>query len=291
MAIRTSSRYSLRINPPPRDASFATIPRQQGMQGQVWSLGVSPYINDGWPPNWVLSLGTKPAWVSLTGFTVAGTPPTLNPDMDVTYEIVLILTHPSQPTIQVCAVVYLDVPDRIPDMAPVWSSIPAHTNEPGVPFSINLNNFVSGNPDPTITLETGTLGDYTLVNGVLAGTRPETDGTESFTFRATNSEGHAISGTLQVITETIMNRIYTGDGKIDNITVSGASKWRVGILSGGETFLGGHMTINSGSTFLKHPLAVNGNNVYADVTLVNPPSGSPYITSGSPDYWEYWVRE
>lgn len=71
--------------------------------------------------------------------------------------------------------------------APVWAELPTPEVPVGVEYELDLTDFVSGVPAPTISIETG--GDIAqFENNVLSFT-PTTAGEYVFTFRATNTEG------------------------------------------------------------------------------------------------------
>ncbi len=86
--------------------------------------------------------------------------------------------------------------------APVWSTLPQNaTVTLGTAYEIDLSTYVSGTPDPTITIfNTEVSGSlYTFDNGSLSFT-PIAAGTYSFTFTATNSAGSA-NATLTITAE------------------------------------------------------------------------------------------
>ena len=85
--------------------------------------------------------------------------------------------------------------------APEWISLPNQDRpstgvQSGTNFSINLDEYVAGNPAPTITVESGTVPSYLSLSGSrLEGFIPFNSSNTSFelTFRATNEHGHDIS--------------------------------------------------------------------------------------------------
>lgn len=190
---------SLRL---PTNGKISTIPPQSSTQGVADSLDISPYLTDGFPSGWTLSLhSSAPSWVSLSGTTISWTPPIVNPNAENTYSILLVYSHPTDSSVFECGYLRVHVPAR--NQAPVWNEIPEHSGLPGVAFSLNLNNFVTGIPTPSITRVSGTLGTYTLSNGILSGTRPtgiSNLGTQTFTFRATNVLGNPVSGNVNIAT-------------------------------------------------------------------------------------------
>ena len=198
-----------------RDASFNTIPTQYASFGDEWSFDISNYINDGIPRGWIISLTKEEQLIEnngdlvyyyatanaisfqLDGTTLSRTIPTppyasnirpVLPDDDALYSITIRLTHPMNSSIRVHAFLEIIVAPAIVNRIPKWKILPEHHGYTGSEFSINLNNFVEGRPDPTITLESGTLGSYDLINGIFSGTRPSSAGSESFRFQAINSE-------------------------------------------------------------------------------------------------------
>ena len=185
----------------PRDASFDTLPDLMGEEEVEGSVDLSEYINDGVPPFWELSISLPETTLASTQWELEGTVFTwtaIGLAADTNYVILLVLTHPTDSTVEVCAYLALHVTDVIPPSAPAWLTIPTHSGHTGTAFSINLNNFVTGHPDPTISRVSGT--GYTLSNGILSGTRPSTGQTENFTFRATNTEGSEVSGNVRIAT-------------------------------------------------------------------------------------------
>lgn len=188
------------------DASFDTFPTQTGAEGVQGSIDISPYINDGFPTGWTLSLDSASAqtWASLASDgTFTYTPP--DAVEDTTYEFVFILTHPTASSMEVRATLYIDVPS-VTNTQPSWNTVPDHLGAPGSTFSLNLNNFVNGDPDPAITLASGyTLpSGWTFVDGILSGTRGQVVNTETLRFVADNNVGAAAtSGDVNIGTRTV----------------------------------------------------------------------------------------
>ena len=89
--------------------------------------------------------------------------------------------------------------------APDWRNLPRHGTPAsgfivGQNISLNLDNYVAGNPAPVITMESGTLppgitfSDGT-VSGQITGVQ---NNTYDSTYRATNANGFEISGMLRI---------------------------------------------------------------------------------------------
>lgn len=79
--------------------------------------------------------------------------------------------------------------------APVWSELPTETISVGEDYVLNLADFVSGSPAPSITLETG--GDIAQIQDNVFSFTPTEAGSFDFTFSASNSVGSA-NATLTV---------------------------------------------------------------------------------------------
>lgn len=71
--------------------------------------------------------------------------------------------------------------------APVWAELPTPEVPVGVEYELDLTDFVSGVPAPTISIETG--GDIAQVENNVFRFTPTTAGEYVFTFKATNTEG------------------------------------------------------------------------------------------------------
>ncbi len=76
--------------------------------------------------------------------------------------------------------------------APVWTAFPATVVDVGTNCWVNIADYVSGSPAPTVTLVSSTAdsGDYEFEDGYLM-FAPPAGGTYTFTFTATNSVGSA----------------------------------------------------------------------------------------------------
>ena len=83
-----------------------------------------------------------------------------------------------------------EITAELTTMAPVWSMIDVGTWQTNMESTLNLNDFVSGNPTPVITLENPrNLEQGLMVNdGVISGT-PQNGRNRDLTFRAMNSAG------------------------------------------------------------------------------------------------------
>ena len=79
--------------------------------------------------------------------------------------------------------------------APVWRALPAQRLRPEATLSLNLNNYITGIPTPSIAFNgtpTGNAANATLLDGILTWVIPDTytaDEAQTFNFTATNSEG------------------------------------------------------------------------------------------------------
>ncbi len=95
-----------------------------------------------------------------------------------------------------------------PATAPVWSTLPTPIIFTGAEYELDLTAYVTGNPDPSITLSTSVSNSlYEYENGVLI-FQPTAAGTYTFSFTATNAEGSA-NATLTVTAESPEGTPYT----------------------------------------------------------------------------------
>ena len=91
-------------------------------------------------------------------------------------------------------------------VVPEWIFLPNQDTpstgvQSGTNFGINLDEYVAGNPAPTITVESGTVPSYLSLSGSrLEGFIPSSASNTTFelTFRATNEHGHDISEAYRV---------------------------------------------------------------------------------------------
>lgn len=79
----------------------------------------------------------------------------------------------------------------------VWVAIPDTNVSQGLAWTIDLNDYISGAPVITFTIDTGALpaGITLNSNGTFAGTVTNISGTGSVTYTATSPAGVAVSGT------------------------------------------------------------------------------------------------
>ena len=161
---------------------WGTIAEQTAQVNQLLNINLHDSLAGSPTPTIAIQSGTLPAGLSLSdNGTVSGRPTNVGrttvtfratntqgtDDIDVVFNIVSLNT------------------------APVWSLAAESTRnyEKDQLLNLNLNNFVVGNPTPTIAVQSGTLPNgVTLANGILSGT-PDTAGMSAVVFRATNSEG------------------------------------------------------------------------------------------------------
>lgn len=110
------------------------------------------------------------------------------PVMEGTFETTFVATN-SEGTAEVTVTFNIGAMIVIPNSAPEWTNPGIQSIPVSSAYTYNLNSIVSGNPRPTITIQSGALPQgITLSNGQLSGS-PNTQGQSTVVFRAENTEG------------------------------------------------------------------------------------------------------
>ena len=154
---------------------WATVPMQTFAYNTAVNFDLSSYVISTNP----ITASGLPSGLSISSDRIIGSSTATG-----TYTITLTATN-IYGTAQTTFVIEIGANITVP----VWSSISTLTFRTDQANSSNLNNFVSGIPTPTISVQSGTLqSGISLVNGVLSGT-PTDIVNRSITFRATNVGG------------------------------------------------------------------------------------------------------
>ena len=164
-------------------------------------------------------------------------------------------------------------------VAPTWSTLPTDaTVTVGQTYVLNLNNYVSGTPTPTISMTSA--ANASLTDGLFSFT-PTAAGEHSFTFTATNSEGSAnatLTVTVTLTAPTVPAGLALSEVTATSLTASWsavnyADSYEIDIVKGssfeasaGETVLTADFSSTTGWT-------LSGTGTY---------TGAGYYGAGSP---------
>ena len=145
---------------------------------------------------------TKPTWLTLSGTTLGGTPPSASYPSDTSLRIRLTATNSAGSTHQ-------DLTLWITRSAPATptGTIPNQTATVGQAFSLNLASHVSGVPNPSFSV-TGLSGTGLSLRGTRLRGTPSTShvGTHNITVTATNAKGFL----CQTFSFTVSSSLPTG---------------------------------------------------------------------------------
>lgn len=130
---------------------------------------------------------------------------------------------------------------KLPDVAPTWTSFPTTARIiTGANYELAVSDYVSGTPNPTITVSTSATG-YTLSNGTFTFTT-STAGEYAFTFTATNVAGSAnVTLTITVSNPAQVTYRYSNNGVLEAAT---------SIIQGQSIALATGENLNSEFTFV-----------------------------------------
>ncbi len=116
----------------------------------------------------------------------------------------------------------ISIAKAIPVSAPTWTDLPTPSINIGQDYSIDLKDYVSANPNPTITVATEVSSSiYEFEDGLFI-FQPKESGDYTFTFTAENTEG-AANATLTVSVNPVMNYAilpFSFDGGYSDISLS-----------------------------------------------------------------------
>lgn len=116
----------------------------------------------------------------------------------------------------------ISIAKAIPVSAPTWEELPTPVINEGQDFSIDLNDYVTANPKPTISISTEVSSSlYEFEDGLLM-FQPTEAGDYMFTFTAENSEG-SVNAILTVSVNPVMNYAilpFSFDGGYSDISLS-----------------------------------------------------------------------
>lgn len=197
-------RQQLPHTPPVWHGNQIPIPINSGASK---TINLSQYIQSANPsPTFTISNANDftdlDGTASITGNILSVTAPPITVDLSRTIEITATNDAggvTAELTFNVTAVV-----------APAWSVIPHQMVHSGETWMLDLNNYVTGTPTPSIAfnpIPTGDGSDATLANGVVSWVVPDTiteDMVIPFDFRASNSTGMAdVSIGVSVLTDEI----------------------------------------------------------------------------------------
>ena len=221
---------------------WGTIATQELVVGTSYSLNLASHVTG--EDSISHQSGTIPAGLSFSGTTLSGTPTDATDDGDLTFRA----TNDggdSDKTITLTIAAEADLP--------VWTGFVAYTSQLGVPVSIFIGSFVTGEDD--ITLLSGTLPGATFNTSthVLSGTFT-TVGTYALVFQATNDGGSSNSFTMNWtinydsgVTPPVWSTIATQSLTVGTAYSLGLGTFVTGEVFGGISHIGG--TIPSGLTF------------------------------------------
>ncbi len=96
-------------------------------------------------------------------------------------------------------------------VAPTWSTLPTPTINAGSNYMLDLSDYVTGSPTPTITLTSTTATNGYVFEADVLDFTPTANGTYTFTFTATNTADSA-NATLTITVTTIYTILYSVNG-------------------------------------------------------------------------------